>query len=234
MSVWGMAHRGCPTKLPENTLSSFEAACALGFSHLELDVHLSKDGIPVVMHDPTIDRMCDGKGWIKDFTLEELRRFRVRENERIPTLEEALLLAKGRTLVDVELKQTGSLYTGLEEAVLDVIRKTGMMDQVFVSSFDHYAVARMRTLDRDIRLGAVIYGCTPAIFPFLREQDITYVSVRHNFLSERFYRDCAERNIQLIAWTVDAEEDMRQLLHYPSILVCTNYPERWMAVSQQA
>ncbi|MEW9032391.1 MAG: glycerophosphodiester phosphodiesterase family protein, partial [Planifilum fimeticola] len=58
-------------------MSSYKAAFDLGFTHLELDVHLSKDGVPVLMHDPTIDRMTDGQGWVKDYTLEELRRFRV-------------------------------------------------------------------------------------------------------------------------------------------------------------
>ena len=77
-----------------------------------LDVHLSKDGIPVLMHDPTIDRMTDGQGWVKDYTLEELRRFRVGRDETIPTLEEALLFAKDKMTVNVELKQLESCIRG--------------------------------------------------------------------------------------------------------------------------
>jgi glycerophosphoryl diester phosphodiesterase len=233
MSFWGMAHRGNPSVYPENTLASFESAAALQISHLELDVHLSKDGVPVVMHDPTIDRVCDGKGRIKDFTLEELKRFRIKGSEPIPTLEEALLLVKGRMIVDVELKPTGDYYTGMEQAVWDVIRKTDMVDQVVISAFDHYALVNMRKLSGDIRLAPVISGCTPSIFAFLEEWKMDHLSIKHNFLTDWYYRECMERGLQVIAWTVDAEEDMRRMLEFPSILVLTNYPERWIAVSNE-
>src|SRR5690348_3734502 len=96
MKVRGIAHRGYPVKYIENTLPSFQAACDLGFTQLELDVHLSKDGVPIVMHDKSIDRLTDGKGYIKDYTAEELRGFRIGGTEIIPTLEEALLLLKDR------------------------------------------------------------------------------------------------------------------------------------------
>lgn len=90
MKVKALAHRGYSAKYPENTLSSFRAAYDLGFTHLELDVHLSKDGVPVLMHDLRIDRTTNGKGFVKDYTYEELKQFRVGDRETIPTLEEAL------------------------------------------------------------------------------------------------------------------------------------------------
>lgn len=96
MKIRGVAHRGYPVKYPENTLSSFKAAIDLGFTHMELDVHLSKDGIPVVMHNSKIDRMTDGKGEIRDYTFAELQQFTVGQEERIPSLEEVLLFAKNR------------------------------------------------------------------------------------------------------------------------------------------
>src|SRR5690606_1123784 len=108
----------------------------LGFSHMELDIHMSKDGIPVVMHDHTIDRMTDGKGEIRSFTLEELRQFTIPPNERIPTLEEALQLAKDRIIVSIELKKP-NLYPGIEKTIYEIIKKLNMENQIYVISFDH-------------------------------------------------------------------------------------------------
>ncbi len=113
------------SKFPENTIRGFRAALELGFTHVELDVHLTRDGVPVVIHDPSVNRTTNGQGLVKSYTLQELRELDAGDGERIPTLEEALLFAKDRMIVDIELKQTGDFYPGLEEAAVDVIRRTG-------------------------------------------------------------------------------------------------------------
>src|SRR5690606_42102464 len=96
VKIRGVAHRGYPLRYPENTISSFQAAYELEFTHLELAVHLSKDGGPVLKHDATIDRMTAGQGRAKDDTLEAPRQFRLGEDETDPTLEEAQWFAKGK------------------------------------------------------------------------------------------------------------------------------------------
>jgi glycerophosphoryl diester phosphodiesterase len=228
MAVRGIAHRGYSGSFPENTIAAFQAACELEFTHLELDVHLSKDGVPIVLHDKTLDRMTDGKGLVKDYTAEELGQFRIGGTEVIPTLEEVLLLLKDRLIVSIEMKQEGELYPGLEQAVSDVVRKVGMLKQVYVISFDHFSIARLRELDKDIPLGLVFHGSMPYVFPFMKEIDATYLCVRLSFLTESYARMIEERGIQLVAWPVDREEDMELVLSkYPSALICTNYLERW-------
>jgi glycerophosphoryl diester phosphodiesterase len=227
-TIPGLAHRGYPKRYPENTIASFRAALALSFRHLELDVHLTKDGVPVVIHDPTVNRTTNGTGFVKDYTLAELRKLDAGHGETIPTLEEVLLLAKGRAQVDIELKQSGNLYAGLEEKVLETVRACGMSDQVFVTSFDHYSIVRMRELSEELELGLVLYGATPSVFPLARELRARYISVKSIYLTDHFVRTCEEHGIQLIAWTVDDEADMRKLRsQYPQVWVCTNELERW-------
>ncbi|SDD11957.1 glycerophosphoryl diester phosphodiesterase [Paenibacillus sp. UNCCL117] len=233
MTIRGMAHRGYPRRYPENTLSSFQAACELSYSHLELDVQLSKDGIPVVIHDTSVDRMTDGKGQVKDFTLAELKELTIGEGERIPTLDEALDLLKGRLIVDIELKQMGPLYPGLEEAVLDAVKRKQMQEQVFLTSFDHYSLTRIRELDDKIGIGMINSGASPAFFPFAKEIGCGYMSIHYPYLNDEFIRRCEQEQIGLIAWTVDSEQDMRQMLRYPSLLICTNELDRWASVSGQ-
>ncbi|MDF2960937.1 MAG: glycerophosphodiester phosphodiesterase [Paenibacillus sp.] len=230
----GLAHRGYPKKYPENTIPSFQAALDLSYSHLELDVQLTKDGIPVVIHDPTVNRTTNGKGRIVDFTFNELRRLDAGGGEPIPTLEEVLKLSKGQAKVDIELKQSGDLYPGLEEKTLEVIRSCGVQDQVFVTSFDHYSIIKMRELSNDIELGLVIYGATPSVFPLAEQIRARYVSVKYIYLTDDYVRRCGEQGIQLIAWTIDEEEDMRNLRsQYPHVWICTNQLERWKHCVEQ-
>lgn len=234
MTIRGLAHRGYPLKHPENTLLGFRAAIELGFTHLELDVHLTKDGVPVVNHDPTVNRTTNGTGAVKDFTLNELLKLDAGQGEFVPTLEEVLLLAKDRILVDIELKQTGNAIPGLEAAVIEVVKRVEMLDQVFITSFDHYSIARVRELDAQIELGLVIYGATPAIFPYMKQLGAKYVSLKHLFLTPEFAAEARQHDVQLIAWTPDHEDELRFLrANYPDVLICTNNLEGLVKVDKE-
>ncbi|MCC2684138.1 MAG: glycerophosphodiester phosphodiesterase [Paenibacillaceae bacterium] len=227
MAFFAIAHRGYPVKYPENTLSSFQAAVALSPSHVELDVHLSKDGVPVVMHDHTINRTSNGKGRIKDYTLAELKQFRLSEVETIPTLEEALRVIKGHATVLVELKQAGHLYDGLEAKTLEVIRKLDMIDQVLISSFNHLSLEVMRSLTKDVRFSLLLGGPTTFVFDAMKQVGATHLSIPYNYLTREYVTACKERGFQLLARVVDSEEVMEKMLEYPGVLYCTNQLERF-------
>ncbi|TLS54337.1 glycerophosphodiester phosphodiesterase [Paenibacillus antri] len=228
MKIRGIAHRGYPALLPENTLVSFRKACELNFSHVELDVQLSKDGVPVVFHDFTLDRLTDGSGSIRDYTLQQLKRYRVRGSEEIPTLEEAMNALKGRADVFIELKQAGDLYPGLEAAVLEVLYRTGTRDQSCVTSFDHYAVERTRTLDDRIRLGLISSGSMPYVFPFMKEIRADYLFTQFRYFSPLFYERMLEEGIVPGPWPVETQEQMEIVASlYPASLITTDHLERW-------
>lgn len=121
-----VAHRGAPAHGPENTLASFEAALALGAEAVELDVRISKDGAAVVFHDAHVDRVTGGTGQVAERSLAELRRLRVHETERIPTLIEALDRLRGRSEVFIDLKPSPHLGPArLARAVLDAAAHAG-------------------------------------------------------------------------------------------------------------
>lgn len=233
MKIKALAHRGYPVKYPENTVTSYQAAYNLGFSHLELDVHLSKDGIPVLMHDPTIDRMTEGKGLIKDYTLKELKEFKVGGTEVIPTLEEGLLFAKNKMVVSIELKQQGGLYTGIEETVLHVIEKTGMINQVYVNSFDHYAIVKMRELSKEIELGIIQHGSSPAVIPFMKAINATYLSLRVEYLTDEYVKKCEDEGITIVVWPVDKEWQYKKAMRYPNVLCTTNKLEYFISLEER-
>ena len=136
-------------------------------------------------------------------------------------------------IVDIELKQMGDTYPGLEEKVINVIKETGMEKQVFLTSFDHYSVERARALDPDIELGLVIYGATPSVFPYLEAIGTRYVSVKYVYVTPKFMEEARKRNIQLIVWTPDDEAALETLAQYPELLIVTNNLEGWAKVYQE-
>jgi glycerophosphoryl diester phosphodiesterase len=232
MKIKGLAHRGYPGKAPENTLSSFQAACDLSYSHLELDVQLSKDGVPVVFHDYKIDRVSDGKGWVKDYTVRELKQFRIGENETIPTLEEALLKLKGKIEFVIELKKAGDMYPTLEEETLDIIRRTDTLAQSRIISFDHFAVAKMRRLDPDIELGLLTGSCLPYVFPYLKEIRCTFLGFLYIFLTPSYAEMMRVNGVTMYSpGVVDSMEAMQLMAEkYPDAVITTNELERWASL----
>ncbi len=138
------AHRGASAYAPENTVEAFALAMEQGADGIELDVQMTKDGQVVVIHDETIDRVSDGTGAVRDYTLEELKKFHFSnhmenyENAAIPTLKEVLdLIKSSNMLLNIELKTGIYWYPNLEEKTMELVKEAGMEDRVIYSSFNH-------------------------------------------------------------------------------------------------
>lgn len=136
------SHRAVHHELPENSLPAIKEAIRLGVDIIEIDVKVSKDGIPMLMHDGKVDRTTTGKGDLETQTFEELRKLRLVSNgkvteETIPTLEEALEVAKGNILVDLDLK------TDQIEKVIEVVKKAGGEDFVFFFDSDYEILSKV-------------------------------------------------------------------------------------------
>src|SRR5262245_51347936 len=157
-----VGHRGAMGYAPENTFASYERAVALGVDAVECDVHLSADGVPVVIHDHTLDRTTDGAGPVQALTLAELKRldagaWRGAEfaGQRLPTLDELLAWCAGRTALSIELKNGPTFYEGLAERIVELVRAHGMVGQANVISFDHLAVRRVKELEPRLMTGVL-------------------------------------------------------------------------------
>lgn len=159
--VWIVGHRGAMGYCPENTLVSFERGLELGADWIELDVHLSKDGALIVIHDETLDRTTNGHGLVRDHTLTQLRSLDAGNGQKLLTLDEVLDWARRRdTLLDIEIKNAPVFYPGIEDKVVQAIHAADMVDQLIVISFDHAAVKRVKELEPNIATG-VLYACKP-------------------------------------------------------------------------
>lgn len=153
-----IGHRGYPAKFPENTLAAFEGAMQAGCDMIELDVTLSRDRKVVVIHDDTLDRTTNGKGPVLERTLEEIKRldagswFAPRFSaERIPELSEVMELTAGRCMLNIEIKQSafeaGYPIDAIEHQVVTLVRASGAMNRVIISSFDKRILERIAAMD---------------------------------------------------------------------------------------
>lgn len=160
-------HRGAGKTAPENTLPAFARGVAMGAAYLELDVQLSADGVPVVIHDFTLERTTNGRGFVGAHTAAALHALDAGSwhgpeyaGATIPTLAEVLDWARGRACLALEIKTKAGIYAGLEEATARAVAGAGMERDVLVMSFHHAAVRRLTELLPGIHAAAII-GCGP-------------------------------------------------------------------------
>lgn len=145
------SHRAAHNHFPENSLPAIKEAIRLGVDILEIDVKVTTDGIPVLMHDGTINRTTTGKGKLEEMSFEQLNQYFLVEkgaatNYKIPTLEEALSSAKGHILVDLDLK------TDRLQPILDVIRKTKTEDIVLFFDDDYNSLRFFENKNKDFMM----------------------------------------------------------------------------------
>lgn len=190
MKLW--AHRGCSQRYPENTLLAFEKAAAVqDLTGIELDIQLTRDGEMVVIHDERVDRTTEGFGYVRDYTLSEIRRLHIyageSKDQRIPTITEVLELLESRLRaglrLNIELKNNVYPYDGMEEKIVELIRQRGLENQVLYSSFSAKSLEKMRKLEPDVELGMLdskVSDClyklkgvgANALHPFWRAMDL--------------------------------------------------------------
>ena len=141
-----LGHRGAKAFAPENTMAAFHLALEQGADGFEFDIQLSKDGVPMVIHDATLDRTTDGTGRVDQYTAAELSDFDAGEGEKIPTLETLLAEFRQNVLYNIEIKAYRFWPNGVESAVGALIEKYAVAQQTVVSSFNFINMHRFRDL----------------------------------------------------------------------------------------
>jgi len=229
-----LGHRGASHAAPENTLAAFRQAADVGADGVELDVHLSRDGVPVVIHDDSVDATTDGAGLVRALTLAQLKaldagvRFDASfTGERIPTLEEVLAEVGARLLINIELKadQTAALVP----AVVGLVKRMGMAKRVWFSSFKPYALYRARALAPEIPCG-LLYG--PLSLGALLLKPFTPHEALHPYkdlLTERSVRRAHKRGLRVFTWTLDDPVVARQFAVWGIDGIITNEPAEILA-----
>lgn len=226
------AHRGYSGKYPENTMIAFKKALECGVDGIELDVQLTKDGEVVIIHDETIDRTTTGKGFVVDYTYEELEKFDASFKfkdlgfNKIPTLREYFQLVKDYDIVtNVELKTGINEYLGIEEKVWELIKEYNLEEKVIISSFNHFSVMRMKDIAPQLKYGFLSEDWIIAAGKYTHSHGVQCYHPRFNNLVPDVIKELKKYNLEINTWTVNLEEDMRYLYSNNIDVIITNYPE---------
>lgn len=234
-----MAHRGWSGKAPENTMAAIQLALAEpAIQAMEIDVQLTSDGVPVLIHDFTLERTTNGSGLVKDHTLEELRQLDAGKwfdekfaGEKIPTLAEALAAIKGHCTLNIELKATSDMYPGIAEKVLALVEQYGMKQEVYVTSFDHELIRHVRTLDQEVQTGLIVYGRPVLMLEQIEAAGASILSMGYPYLTRELTAAAIEKGFKVIAWTLDEPAYIREVMSWhPEVQICTNHPDRMLTL----
>lgn len=230
--VW--AHRGASGYAPENTLEAFQLAADMGADGVELDVQLTRDNQIVVCHDETIDRTSNRKGWIKDLTLEELKKMnfdngnKAYEGAQIPTMQEVFdLLRDTKLVINIELKTGIIFYKGLEEAIVQMTKANHYEDRVIYSSFNHYSVMKIKELDPEAKTGFLYADGTIDMPGYARDHGVSALHpALYNIQYPDFMKECREKGLDVNVWTVNDGKYLQMCQDAGVHAVITNYPKK--------
>ncbi len=229
------AHRSAHNGYPENSISALKHAIELGVDIAETDVKVTKDSVVVLMHDGKIDRTTNGKGNPENYTLAELKKFRLKmpdgtlTNETIPTFEDFLNVAKGKIMVDIDIK------TSYLKPVTDVVKKTKTQNQVFYFDDDYESLKKVRSLDPTALLMPRAHSYHEADSALVRFNPQA-IHIDETFYTPEVTKMIRDKNARIWINALDkadveiragkTEEALNKLTRYNANIIQTDEPEK--------
>ena len=193
-----MGHRGAKAYEPENTLRSVRRALEMGVDAVEIDVHLSRDGVLTVIHDDTVDRTTDGTGAVNNLRWEELRRLDAGMGERLPRLEEVAELVRGRARLFIELKDRQAVA-----ALAAYFRQRQGFGEATVISFWHPAVKALRELEPRIATGVLLVGHPVDAPAMARAAGAQALMLNYAYVTPELTDAAHGAGLAVYAWNID-------------------------------
>ncbi|MCZ6472031.1 MAG: glycerophosphodiester phosphodiesterase [SAR324 cluster bacterium] len=231
------AHRGYSAVAPENTLAAFKKAIEIGADGVEFDVQASRDGVPVVIHDESLERSAGRPGLVKDSTLADLSNLDVGSwfdgsfsAERIPQLSEVLELLRPSTLfINIELKTRRFPYPGLVDSAVRIVRELGLQERVVVSAFNHHTLAAVKALAPELACAVMLYEQMLEPWAYVAQHGFQALHPVEHAVTDTLVAECHARGQAVRAWTVDEREPALALMAMGVDGILTNEPEKMLA-----
>lgn len=231
--VKNIAHRGFSSKYPENTMLAFEKALQAGCDGIELDAHISKDGELVIIHDENIARTTNGKGLVKDYTIQELKQFDASAEfvgvygfNPIPTLNEYFSYIKDKNIItNIELKNGIILYDGIEKQIIDMADKYNLLDKIILSSFNHYSLLKCKKINPKVKCGFLVGCWMHNVGNYTKSHSVEYIHPRYQNLTDKVLSEIKNNNIGINTWTVNSVDVMKDIIAKDVNGIITNRPD---------
>ena len=219
--VLRIGHRGAAGHAPENTLAAIQRGIDLGADFVEIDVRRTADGVLVALHDETVDRTTNGRGRVDRLSIQDLKTLDAGNGEYIPTVEEVLEVAAGRTGLMLELK-----VKGVAQKTVKAVQEAGFKEPVIYASFQHDELTNVRSFDPKASL-MVLFGRLPRapVARAMRHRP-SHVGLRHNTATRRLIDAFHDENLLVVVYTANSPRDIQQALSVGVDGVISNFPER--------
>ena len=228
------AHRGFSGVYPENTMLAFEKAVEAKSDGIELDIHLSKDGKLIVIHDEELIRTTGALGKVCDYTRDELVKINAGKTKEdkfgftpIVDFEKYCNYIKNKNIItNIEIKTNNMYYPGIEESALDLVKKYNLEEKVIFSSFNWLSVVKIKKLAPYIKTALLQERfLTENIGELEKSFGFDYFHPDGRLLDEKTVKDCTKNEIKVNAWAVNELELFLKLKNYNMYGIITNYPD---------
>lgn len=228
-----VAHRGASAYAPENTLLAFRRAIELGADMSELDVHLSRDGVPVVMHNYAVDQTTNGHGRIQDLTLAQLEQLDAGSGERVPTLQQVIDLVRGRNGLYLELKAQGT-----PPVTVDLLQRNHLTgpNQAIVGSFQPDLVRQTKERAPGLSTSLLVGPVYPAdeLIAMARDARADYIHLcwenraprPHELLTPDLLHALRAAGLGIVLWHEERADELAVLRTLDVDAICTNTPDK--------
>ncbi len=214
-----IGHRGCKDIEPENTLLAIKKAIAIGVDGVEIDVRLSKDKELVVIHDDTLDRTTNGKGFVKNLILKELKKLNAGKGEKIPTLQEVINVIKDRIYLLIELKAEGT-----EKSVVELIKKNKLKKAIIIS-FIHQLVKNVKKIDKKIKTGILFKDNQTDPVVMAKNTNSEFVFPKYELVDKEFVVKCHKKGIRVAAWNINNPDELKKASKLGLDIIYSNRPD---------
>ncbi|QXE00342.1 glycerophosphodiester phosphodiesterase [Terribacillus sp. DMT04] len=234
MSTKIFAHRGASNYAPENTMAAFQMAERMQADGIETDVQLTKDQVPVLIHDESINRTTNKRGLVRNFTYEQLQQVdagswfhRDYAGEKIISLDYFLSWIKQTSLLlNVELKTNKFPYPGIEEIVIQRLQEHQMTDRTTISSFNPDSIRRTAALCSAIDTGFLTSKRPKHLFSLMEEIGAKALHPKFRLLNKKLLDECQQRNIPIRVYTVNQPVYILKALEAACDTIISDVPDR--------
>lgn len=221
-----IGHRGAKGYEPENTLLSFQKAIDIGVDGIELDVHLSSDGAIMVIHDETLDRTTNGKGFVNELSLQELKTFQIEKENTIPTLIEVFDLVNKRCFINIELKGKGTSKPVINLIEHYIEEKNWNYGHFIVSSFNWSALQEVRKWNAKIPIGVLTHTDLDLAIAFAKFIKAETIHPYFHLLTKENTKKMQNEGFKVFAWTVNETEDIQKIKSFHVNGIISDFPDR--------
>ncbi|MBJ8096716.1 glycerophosphodiester phosphodiesterase [Bacillus cereus group sp. N11] len=242
--IKNIAHRGASAYAPEHTIAAYKLGQQLKGDYIEIDLKMTKDGHLLAMHDETVNRTTNGKGLVKEHTLEEMKQLNVGsffnekypnfakkefENAKVPTLKEIIEMFGHNANYYIETKSPDE-YPGMEEKLLEIVKYYQISDKVIIQSFSEESLQKIHSLHANIPLVQLLsYKKAVQLNELEIEKYKTYcigLGMNYKDIDSAYVKKIKKHGLEVHPFTVDNEKDMKKLLSWGVDGMFTNYPDR--------